>query len=414
MAQQRRPKPLDEERKICEDTLQDIARRLSLVEQRCKDVDEERGILCECLQEAGVMRPGELFYRQRAWRFRRMVQEAFATPELFEKVGQFAGLTTSYRVGMVSRDFRAGILPIRHGLHAMLLPKIYICGGRWGGVCSPTVERYDIITGCWETMPPMPTARYGCDAAVADKCLYVFGGHGGGPMLDTSERFDPSLMRWDELPAMPTARSCCTVTAIRGQLYVVGGFDGRQPLATVERFNPRTCAGTPSSTTSTWPSWELLPDMPTARYGCSSSVLGGMLYIVGGHNGSHALATAERFNPVVDHWLPLAKMPTPRHSCASVVSGGCLNVFGGLDGRQALGSFERFDPLAGRWLVMPSMPSCRYEFAAIQVTGVLYIFGGHDGRQALSSSWRYASGQWTRLQEMTVARGGCACASLGP
>lgn len=394
--------------------LKDLQDRIFKLESCCYRLDEDHAALCDYLQAIGYIRPLELQLRQRVRRFVRIVEETFQAPGLVLKVGHCTGMRTARMLSMVSRRFYDGVRGALPTLSAWLMPKIYVCGGRRDGSSLSSVERFDLNTGIWEAMPPMPTARYGCAAASLDACLYIFGGHAGGPMLDSAEVFDPACGRWESLATMPTPRTGCTVAAMRGQLYVIGGFDGRQPMATVERFNPKIAAGTPSSTASLWPPWEVMPDMHWARYGCASEVMGGYLYVVGGH-GSKPLPVLERFKEATHEWSEVARMPTARHSCACIGAGGQLHVFGGFDGRQALRSAERFDPHTGRWFVLAQMPSCRYEFAAAGVAGDLYIFGGHDGRQAQASCLRFrlATNQWSLLQAMPAARGGCAGAALG-
>lgn len=80
-------------------------------------------------------------------------------------------------------------------------------------------------------------------------------------------------------------------------------------------------------------------DMPTARYGLSTSVVDGRIYAIGGTgttNGLHAeaepsmfVATAEMYDPETDRWTQKADMPTPRlHVCTSVVDGKIYAIGG--------------------------------------------------------------------------------------
>eukprot|EP00929_Paragymnodinium_shiwhaense_P002414 TRINITY_DN102655_c0_g1_i1.p1 TRINITY_DN102655_c0_g1~~TRINITY_DN102655_c0_g1_i1.p1 ORF type:complete len:452 (+),score=46.98 TRINITY_DN102655_c0_g1_i1:93-1448(+) len=393
-----------------------LSQRCDRLQIQTDSLQEQHQALASCLQAAGYVRLADMRRQLRVHRCAHMIQEVLQRPELSMLMGAYGGIVASRAIWVTSREIFQGMRAVIPELDSLLMPKVYVCGGRRDGNCLPTVERFGIDSGTWETMPPMPTPRYGCTATAHGGCLYVFGGHGGGPLLNTAELYDPDLNSWQTLPPMPTARSGCTVASLHGQIYVIGGFDGRQPLSVAERYDPRVPSGaTPSSTLSILPPWEQLPDMPTARYCCTSVVVDSYLYVVGGHGGRRALATAERFDPKEDIWLAYPKMPTARHSCASLATAGFIYVLGGFDGRQALSQVERLDNSCTRWTQLAPMPTAIYEFAAASVTGVLYIFGGHNGWQALDSSWRFspATGRWEQLLSMPAARGGCTCAAVG-
>lgn len=203
---------------------------------------------------------------------------------------------------------------------------LYVFGGR-SGEWQPLAcaERLDPITGRWETLPPMRTPRSGCATAAAAGMLYVLGGEHGvspaaprgtfGQSLATAERFCPATGIWETLPPMPTARYGCAAAAVNGVLYVFGGERGAgQSRATVERLDPSV------------PRWDTLTPMPTARSWCACVAAMGLLYVFGGsrgdgrtRGGGRSLATAERFDPSTGRWELLPPMQTPRSVCSGAV-----------------------------------------------------------------------------------------------
>merc|ERR1712100_315392 len=93
----------------------------------------------------------------------------------------------------------------------------------------------------------------GC-AAIAGR-LYVCGGFDGQDRLSSLERFDPMRECWESLPDMSTRRTGAATVALKDKVYVCGGFDGVQRLNTAERFNVQMQV------------WEQLTPMSTRRAG---------------------------------------------------------------------------------------------------------------------------------------------------
>merc|ERR1712232_776576 len=127
----------------------------------------------------------------------------------------------------------------------------------------------------------------GCVAASLKGQLYVVGTDVDREM--TLERFDPNAFRWDMLPPLPTQRFGCAAATVAGALHVVGGHDGEVAISVSESFNPRQNL------------WELLPDVPTPRHGCAAAAIAGVLYVVGGDDGK-SLDTVESYDPASRQW----------------------------------------------------------------------------------------------------------------
>jgi len=103
--------------------------------------------------------------------------------------------------------------------------KIYVIGG-WDGYSTlSAVERFDPSTNSWETLTPMPTARYGFATAVVSGKIYCIGGDSGGAggnPKTANEVFDGSS--WVSKKSMPTARSNLAAAAVDNKIYAIGGF----------------------------------------------------------------------------------------------------------------------------------------------------------------------------------------------
>ena len=152
---------------------------------------------------------------------------------------------------------------------------------------------------------------------------------------------------------------------MNGILYAVGGYDGTHYLATVEAYNPVTN------------SWTTKASMPTPRLAPSVGVVNGILYAMGGDDytdvfgdySSHGIV--EAYDPVTDSWTTKAPMLTPRTDFSLGVVNGILYAVGG--GSSAV---DAYDPAINWWTIKASMPTARDGFSVGVVNGILYLVGG--------------------------------------
>ena len=84
--------------------------------------------------------------------------------------------------------------------------------------------------------------------------------------------------------------------------------------------------------------------MPTARMNAGAAVLGGKLFVVGGHGGTAYLNTVEVYDPVANAWTSRTAMPTARAALGVGSVSGWLYAVGGRNETRALARNERFTP----------------------------------------------------------------------
>ena len=109
---------------------------------------------------------------------------------------------------------------------------------------------------------------------------------------------------------MPTPRFGLTTSVVDGKIYAIGG--GKTPygkyLSTLEVYDPTT------------DTWTTKADMPTARFFHSTSVVNGKIYAIGGAPYAEAsVPTVEEYDPATDTWTRKADMPTSRGSLSTSV-----------------------------------------------------------------------------------------------
>jgi len=135
------------------------------------------------------------------------------------------------------------------------------CGTKDGDLLF-CVERFDIQQACWEELPPPSQSR--CEFAwdVCGENLYICGGHDShtddAATLNSVERLNLATGSWQTMPSMLKPRYGASACVVEGRLYVCGGaadvdFLGYSSTNSVECFDPLLNC------------WKILPPMQEAR-----------------------------------------------------------------------------------------------------------------------------------------------------
>jgi len=187
------------------------------------------------------------------------------------------------------------------------------------------------------------------------------------------------------------------------KLYIVGGYDGSGAMATFYRYDSMANV------------WEAMAPMSTARSASAAAAVDDKLYVMGGYD-DESLSSVERYDPAKNAWEAVAPTSTARYASAAVVVDGKLYVMGGAgDHGNALSSVERYDPAKNAWEAVAPTSTARYASAAVVVDGKLYVMGGYDAAgTSLSSVERYdpAKNAWEAVAPMSMARYCLAAAAV--
>ena len=73
-------------------------------------------------------------------------------------------------------------------------------------------------------------------------------------------------------------------------------------------------------------------------------MVGGLVYAVGGFNGSLRVRTVDVYDPVKDSWSSAASMEARRSTLGAAVLNGCIYAIGGFDGSSGELLRVRTDP----------------------------------------------------------------------
>lgn len=262
--------------------------------------------------------------------------------------------------------------------------KLYVLAGKTSAGHQSTMYVYDPATDSWSTGADLPGPAVENPAVVGlNGKLYAFGGSTApfSGAVDNAAVYDPGTNTWAAIAPLPTPRGGATAQAINGLVYVVGGMDGSgASLATLEIYDPATN------------SWTAGPDMAIRRDNPGSAALDGRLYLFGGRtrdaDGSEVdptLSSVEMFDPGIGTWGARSTMPTGRRTMVVGTLNGRAQVMGGEKTPNG-GTFEQneeYDPTTDSWRILEPMPTPRHGAVAGVLGGSLYVTGG--GAQGGSS-----------------------------
>ena len=119
---------------------------------------------------------------------------------------------------------------------------VYAVGGRLltADENSAAVDRFDPVSGNWDTLPDMPTARGSYGAAYLDGRIVAVGGEEPTRVLPTVEMYDIANRKWTTIAPINTPVHGQVVAAVGTTLYCIGGADRpthEGPVATVEALD---------------------------------------------------------------------------------------------------------------------------------------------------------------------------------
>ncbi|XP_072899190.1 kelch-like protein 2 isoform X4 [Hemitrygon akajei] len=242
--------------------------------------------------------------------------------------------------------------------------------------------------------------------ASVPKVLVVVGGQ-APKAIRSVECYDFAEERWYQVAELPSRRCRAGVMCMGGLVYAVGGFNGSLRVRTVDSYDPVK------------DQWFNNANMQDRRSTLGAAVLNGMLYAVGGFDGSTGLSSVEVYNAKANEWSHVAPMNTRRSSVGVGVVGGVLYAVGGYDGasRQCLSSVEAYNSAKNEWAYIAEMSTRRSGAGVGVLNGLLYAVGGHDGPLVRKSVEMYdvSTNTWKQVADMNVCRrnaGVCAVNGL--
>ncbi|MEK7397919.1 MAG: IPT/TIG domain-containing protein, partial [Candidatus Poribacteria bacterium] len=190
---------------------------------------------------------------------------------------------------------------------------------------------------------------------------------------------------WTKKADMPTPRFGLSSSVVNGKIYAIGGYlSDLTGMGTVESYDPATNM------------WKKKSDMPTPRLVLSTSVVNGKIYAIGGYANGR-LSIVEEYDPATDTWTKKANMLTPKHWLTTCVVNGKIYAISGYNSPDV----QEYDPVTDTWTKKADMPDSRWGLSSGVVDGKIYIFGG--GINAIQM-YDPITNIWTKKSNMLTPR----------
>ncbi|ELT96635.1 hypothetical protein CAPTEDRAFT_93988, partial [Capitella teleta] len=143
-----------------------------------------------------------------------------------------------------------------------------------GGQSQNGIQRecysYAAQNGNWNTLSPMPTARYNHSSIYHNHHLYVVGGY-DGRRLNSVDALDMRNLQWNHLPPLPREVRFAYLAIVSDNLFVLGGCNtDLNWVADVHEFD------------STQQTWRQRSPMPEICKGGAAVSFNDHVYVVGG------------------------------------------------------------------------------------------------------------------------------------
>jgi N-acetylneuraminic acid mutarotase len=265
-------------------------------------------------------------------------------------------------------------------------------------LCTFKVQPASAIEDSWVAKQPMPTARIGLGAAVANGKIYAFGGDGGS---NVTEEYNPVTNTWTAKKPMPTGRSRFGIAVYQNEIYVIGGATANGFTAVNEVYNPST------------DTWETKAPLPrNGRAELTASVVNGKIYVVGGYFFGLYLVSSnvlDVYDPETDTWTTKAPMSSAVYSCSSAVVDNKMyvieNSFSG-----HVGSINQiYDAENDSWSYGRSIPVGVAGAAAAATTAVfapkrIYVMGGEASDNISNQVYNLENDTWSIGAQMPTSR----------
>lgn len=241
-----------------------------------------------------------------------------------------------------------------------------------------------------------------------------------------TDKFNPSTGEWTVLPDAPHARDHFFAEVIGNRMYVAGGRRSRFGTDDGTWKDTEVAVDVFDFTTDQWLTGNDVPaDLPTARAGAATAVLGNELLVIGGEIANNppnnlALPHTEVMNASTGKWRRDADLKLQRHATQAIVHEGTVYLAAGSKtkggteitaGEVFMESFA-YDGVGSMgfndWTTIGSGEVPRSEATAISYGGEYYMFNGFDSEIDIYNrveKYNPATNTYTLLSPMPTVDG---------
>ena len=214
---------------------------------------------------------------------------------------------------------------------AMVNGLLTLIGGFEGGIIrSPKNQLFSLSSarntsssttdyGWIVLLPPMPTKRCNTAAITTEEGkLIVAGGESGTTYmqrLSTVEVMDTKTLVWSAVASLPHPYSSTSVAICEDDLYLLGGLDSKKETKSVITCSLTELVQSNGETMSVW-----YRAADSANYYSTCAAVNGELLAVGGcDDEGKAVGNVYKYKSSTNSWDLISNMPTARYQCLVAV-----------------------------------------------------------------------------------------------
>ena len=206
----------------------------------------------------------------------------------------------------------------------------------------------------------------------------------------------PLAPTWSGIAPYPMGIMDNSADVIDGMLYVVGGIDGSFTV-TDQGFvyDPSTDA------------WTAIASMPAAREKPGVAAVNGMLYVSGGWDpNGNPVAQTDVYDPATDSWSSVSDNPSPAAAPGVAVDGSSIYFVGGCQdgGCTTAPTVVAYDTSSDSWSSLADYPHNNAWQGCGGIDGQIYCAGGTDGNATFTDGFAYNPGSdsWSPIADMPL------------
>ncbi|CAH1969230.1 unnamed protein product [Acanthoscelides obtectus] len=280
---------------------------------------------------------------------------------------------------------------------------IYIAGGYYRQSLD-ILEGYNVDEKVWTKLDRLTVPRSGLGGAFLKGTFYAVGGRNNSPGnsydSDWVDKYNPIKDHWRPCSPMSVPRNRVGVAVMDGLLYAVGGSEGSKYHSSVECYDPEA------------DKWTMIKPMHFRRLAVGVGVVNRLLYAIGGYDGIERHSSVECYHPENNEWTMVSPMHAPRSGAGVAAVNQYIYVVGGYDGKNQLNSVERYDTERDLWEYVAPMRVSRSALSVTVLDCKIYAMGGYDGSNFLTDVEIYdpVADKWEDGVPLTSGRSGHASA----
>ena len=198
--------------------------------------------------------------------------------------------------------------------------------------------------------------------------MFCYGGWQSGSTCSLAEVYDFQTnmfykYKWTDGPKL----AYCGLEFYKGVLYIIGGTNGSDIVSTFKAFDIEK------------KEWSDLVDMSFSRCYVTTVIFKDKLYAIGGHNGEMRMRSVEIYDFSTGLWENGPEMQVTRSDASAAVLNNRIYVVGGLNEIQIENTVEYLDLETNTWVLVAQMHSPRTSLAAVAFGNHIYAIGGNTG-----------------------------------